>query len=134
MDKAPIQLGSGKLGCPICQTPLIEKNAPYLIREIKVGEFNSLLCEMCRYSVLTEKGYEDSEEQAKQMGLIGIDESPDIGTMTLEKTQTIADFNTTWIPHFDGELDVEVCPKTIVKLEKETLPTLTMTTLKRKYV
>jgi len=123
----PIQLDSGKIGCPICQTPLVEGIAPYYLKGIKVGEFDSLVCEMCRYSVLTEKGYVESGKRAEEMGLIGAPEVvPEIKeVLTIEKSQNVEDDSRTWLPEYDEELEPQEYPEIIFVIDKETIPVLT---------
>ena len=127
MEKEPIQLDSGKIGCPICQTPLIEGSSPYFIKGMKVGEFDSIFCVMCRYSVLTEKGYVESGKKAEEMGLIGVPEVFPVikEELTLETPQNVLDHNRTWIPEYDEELEPYEYPEIIFMLEKETIPVLT---------
>jgi len=69
-DEDPIELKSGELGCPRCNTQLVNGKVPYFVYETKVGEFDGLLCEICRYGLLSEKGYDDSGKKVKEMCLI----------------------------------------------------------------
>ena len=69
-DEDPIELKSGELGCPRCNTQLVDGKVPYFVFGTKVGEFDGLLCEICRYGLLSEKGYEDSGKKVKEMGLV----------------------------------------------------------------
>ncbi len=70
-DQDPIELKSGELGCPRCSTQLVNEKVPYFVNGIKMGEFDGLLCEICRYGLLSEKGYEDSGKKVKEMALVG---------------------------------------------------------------
>jgi len=65
----PIELKSGELGCPRCSTQLTEGNVPYFVNKTKVGEFDGLLCKICRYGVLSEKGYENSGKKLKELAI-----------------------------------------------------------------
>ena len=69
-DKDPIELKSGELGCPRCFTQLVNGKVPYFVFGTRVGEFDGLLCEICRYGLLSEKGYEDSGKKVKELCLI----------------------------------------------------------------
>lgn len=69
-DKDPIELKSGELGCPRCNTQLVDGKVPYFVNGDKVGEFDGLLCKICRYGLLSEKGYEDSGKKLKEMGIV----------------------------------------------------------------
>lgn len=72
-DADPIELKSGELGCPRCNTQLVGGKVPYFVNETKVGEFDGLVCEICSYGLLSEKGYEDSGKKVKEMGLDEVD-------------------------------------------------------------
>ena len=69
-DKDPIELKSGELGCPRCNTQLVDGKVPYFVNGDKVGEFDGLLCKICRYGLLSEKGYEDSGKKLKEMCIV----------------------------------------------------------------
>ena len=69
-EKDPIELKSGELGCPRCITQLVNGKVPYFVFGIRVGEFDGLLCEICRYGLLSEKGYEDSGKKVAELCLI----------------------------------------------------------------
>lgn len=129
MDKPPIPIGSGKFGCPICKTPLVTGKSPYFIRDVRVtGEFESLRCNICNYSVLTEIGYEESGKKAQEMGLLESPEIiPEIGEATLETPQNVFTKNDfVWIPYYDGdELEPTEYPLIVMEFEKEQIPVLT---------
>jgi len=129
MDKPPISLGNGKFGCPVCKTPLVTGKSPYFIKGVKVtGEFESLLCNICNYSVLTEIGYEESGKKAEEIGLLGTPEIiPEFEEATLETPQNILTKNDlTWMPYYDGdELEPIEYPLIIMEFEKEQMPVLT---------
>ena len=72
-DADPIELKSGELGCPRCNTQLVGGKVPYFVNGIKVGEFDGLVCAICSYGLLSEKGYEDSGKKVKEMGLDEVD-------------------------------------------------------------
>jgi len=69
-EEDPIELKSGELGCPRCNTQLVNGKVPYFVYGIKVGEFDGLLCEICRYGLLSEKGYEDSGKKVKELCIV----------------------------------------------------------------
>ena len=69
-EEDPIELKSGELGCPRCNTQLVNGKVPYFVYGTKLGEFDGLLCEICRYGLLSEKGYEDSGKKVKEMNLV----------------------------------------------------------------
>lgn len=62
---------SEELSCPRCQSPLVQKKAPFYLHGEHVGNFESLVCDMCRFSALTSKGYQDATVEAERFGLIG---------------------------------------------------------------
>jgi len=70
MDGSPMRLPSGKIGCPKCSTALQKEDAPFHLNGRYVGDFASYVCPACRYSALTEDGYESARVRAKQMCLI----------------------------------------------------------------
>ena len=59
MRRTPIELGSGKLGCPECRYPLEPSLVPIYHEGSKLGAFDGMACEMCGYGILTEKGRRD---------------------------------------------------------------------------
>lgn len=61
MKRTPIELASGKLGCPECRCPLEPRLVPVYHDGIKLGAFDGMACEMCGYGALTEKGRGDRE-------------------------------------------------------------------------
>jgi len=79
-EEDPIELKSGELGCPRCFTQLVNGTVPYFVFGTRVGEFDGLLCEICRYGVLSEKGYEDSGKKIKKLCILEVsfDNSIDI--------------------------------------------------------
>lgn len=60
MEKDPVELAPGKLGCPDCRYPLVPGLTPFYYKGDKLGAFDGIVCEMCGYGLLTEKGYEDT--------------------------------------------------------------------------
>ena len=60
MEKDPIELAPGKLGCPDCKHPLVPGLTPFYYRGHNLGAFDGIVCEMCGFGLLTEKGYEDT--------------------------------------------------------------------------
>lgn len=84
MNTPPFRTSSGGIGCPRCTTVLQKGNAPFYIRGEKVGIFEAIVCPICNYSALTEKGYEKAILVAKNIGIIGlIEEIPDIVSLEL---------------------------------------------------
>lgn len=59
MEKDPVELEPGKLGCPDCKYPLVPGLTPFYYKGHNLGAFDGIVCEMCGYSLLTEKGYDD---------------------------------------------------------------------------
>lgn len=60
MEKDPVELAQGKLGCPDCKYPLVPGLTPFYYKGDKLGAFDGIVCEMCGFGLLTEKGYEDT--------------------------------------------------------------------------
>ncbi len=60
MEKDSVELAPGKLGCPDCRYPLVPGLTPFYYKGDKLGAFDGIVCEMCGYGLLTEKGYEDT--------------------------------------------------------------------------
>lgn len=60
MEKDPVELAPGKLGCPDCKYPLVPGLTPYYYKGHNLGAFDGLVCEMCGFGLLTERGYEDT--------------------------------------------------------------------------
>ena len=60
MEKIPVELEPGKLGCPDCRHPLVPGLTPFYYRGDCLGAFEGIVCEMCGFGLLTEKGYEDT--------------------------------------------------------------------------
>lgn len=60
MEKDPVELAPGKLGCPDCRYPFVPGLTPFYYKGDKLGAFDGIVCEMCGYGLLTEKGYEDT--------------------------------------------------------------------------
>ena len=60
MEKDPVELEPGKLGCPDCRYPLAPGLTPFYYKGDKLGAFEGIVCDMCGYGLLTEKGYEDT--------------------------------------------------------------------------
>jgi len=71
MTESPIRTSTGDIGCPRCETNLKIKKAPFFLSEEYVGHFESLVCPICNYFVLTSKGYEDAISEARKYGLVG---------------------------------------------------------------
>ena len=67
MNESPIRNNSGNIGCPKCSISLQKKNTPFKMYEKHVGNFESYVCLMCNYSVLTENGYDKAMAQIKQL-------------------------------------------------------------------
>lgn len=60
MGEYPVELEPGKLGCPRCKTPLVEGEAPCYYEGHVIGMFDGIVCDMCDYGLLTQKGFEES--------------------------------------------------------------------------
>ena len=56
VGKVPIELESGKLGGPDCECPLEPWLMPFYHKGHKLGSFDGIVCKMCGYGLLTEKG------------------------------------------------------------------------------
>lgn len=69
-EKDPIQLKSGDFICPDCNTHIVEGLVKYYLDGNFLGLFDGLICPMCGYGLLSEKGYEDSGKVAYQRGQI----------------------------------------------------------------
>ena len=74
MEKAPIRLPNGDLGCPYCKTQLVSGKSPYHFEGIRVGAFDSMRCQFCGFYVLSEEGRTDSVNALIELGLISGEE------------------------------------------------------------
>ena len=84
MNTPPFRTSSGGIGCPRCTTVLQKGKAPFYIRGEKVGIFEAIVCPICNYSALTEKGYEKAILEAKNIGIIGLtEEIPEVVSLEL---------------------------------------------------
>ncbi len=63
--------GFEAVSCPKCESPLVQGNAPFYLHGEYIGSFQSLICEICHYSALTESGYRNATRIAEQLALIG---------------------------------------------------------------
>ena len=70
VSKVPIDLGAGKLGCPDCECPLEPGLVPFYHKEHKLGAFDGIICRMCGYGLLTEKGYDESGMAIEAFGTV----------------------------------------------------------------
>ncbi len=61
----------GALECPRCQSPMVERRAPFYLHGEYVGAFESVVCDMCHYSLLTSSGYDKAMTEASKFGLVG---------------------------------------------------------------
>lgn len=62
MEKGPVELEPGRLGCPDCRHPLVLGLAPFHYKGHNLGAFDDIVCEMRGYGLLTEKGCDDTGE------------------------------------------------------------------------
>ena len=60
MDKVPIEMESGRLGCPDCRRPLEPGLLPFHYKGRRLGAFDGIVCGVCGYGLFTEKGYDES--------------------------------------------------------------------------
>ena len=67
----PSRTPAGSLGCPRCSSRLEKKRAPFVLHGEYVGHFESLVCPICHFSVLTSDGYEKAIAEASRYGLVG---------------------------------------------------------------
>src|SRR5919112_1135981 len=72
--------------CPRCQSPMVEGRAPFYLHDEYVGIFESLVCDMCHYSLLTSAGYDKAMIEARRFGLVGPEE--DVINETVEMVDT----------------------------------------------
>lgn len=66
----PVQLSNEELGCPRCNTELVDGKSPLYFQKVKVGSFDSLRCEFCGYFILSEEGFRESSKKIAEMGLV----------------------------------------------------------------
>jgi len=85
LTQTPIRTKTGSIGCPRCETILKIKKASFLLDEEYVGHFESLVCPICNYSILTENGYESAIEEAKKFGLVGSAEVKEVDDLIEEQ-------------------------------------------------
>lgn len=78
MPEVPIRTNSTDIGCPRCETPLQTGKAPFYLHGEHVGNFDSLVCPICNYSMLTSFGYNEATKAANIQGLVGPKEKIDI--------------------------------------------------------
>ena len=71
MSEIPNTSDSGALTCSRCDTVLETKKAPFHLHDEYVGHFESLVCPICNYHVLTENGYDKAITEAMKFGLVG---------------------------------------------------------------
>ncbi len=94
--KPPFRTSSGGIGCPRCRTVLNEGNAPFFLQGEYVGVFESIVCPICHFSALTEKGYGNAVVKAKKLGIMSVDtEFPDIEETEFVINQQSEGFNET---------------------------------------
>ena len=74
MTDIPSRNSSGGLDCPRCGTTLVKGKSPFYLHEEYVCVFESLLCGMCHYSLLTASGYDNALIEARKYGLVGPEE------------------------------------------------------------
>lgn len=70
VDKVPIELEPGKLGCPDCRCPLEPGLMPFYHKGHKLGAFDGVVCSMCGYGLLSGKGYDESGEAIEAFGTV----------------------------------------------------------------
>ena len=70
VDKVPIELEPGNLGCPDCRCPLEPGLLPFYHKGHKLGAFDGVVCKMCGYGLLTEKGYDESGAAIEAFGTV----------------------------------------------------------------
>jgi hypothetical protein len=71
IDQDPIRAEDGTLQCPNCHISLVESKTPFHFKNQYMGNFDALVCRICRYSLLTSKGYDKALEVARSFGLVG---------------------------------------------------------------
>lgn len=71
MKDNPIRATNGELLCSKCHIPLIESKTPFHFKGQYIGQFDALVCQICRYSLLTSSGYDKAMETTKSFGLVG---------------------------------------------------------------
>lgn len=74
MTDIPTRNSTGGLDCPRCGTVLVNGKSPLYLRKEYVGVFDSLLCRMCHYYLLTASGYDNALIEARKYGLVGPEE------------------------------------------------------------
>ena len=98
MSEVPIRTNSGDLGCPRCETPLQKGRAPFILHGEYVGNFDSFVCPICNYSMLTSSGYIEVTKEASTQGLVGPKEKidiPEIGEISYKFVHNIITKNQT---------------------------------------
>jgi len=50
---------------------MVKRRAPFYLHGEYVGSFESLVCDMCHYSLLTSSGYDEAMTEASKFGLVG---------------------------------------------------------------
>ncbi|MDP9342740.1 MAG: hypothetical protein M3Q23_11755 [Actinomycetota bacterium] len=76
----------GEVKCPRCMSHMVEKRAPFYLHGEYVGLFESLVCDICYYSLLTAAGYDKAMTEAREFGLVGPEE--EIISETIEMLDT----------------------------------------------
>lgn len=89
---------AGHILCPRCGTRLNKERAPFKVHGEYLGKFESLVCPICNYSVLTGEGYDQAIAEATKFGLVGPaqeEEILEIVTKPLELSPIEVSMNTT---------------------------------------
>lgn len=68
---SPSRDSAGHILCPRCGTRLNKDKAPFKMHGEYLGKFESLVCPICNYSVLTGEGYDQAIAEAAKFGLVG---------------------------------------------------------------
>jgi DNA-directed RNA polymerase subunit RPC12/RpoP len=71
MSSIPSRNGHDELACPDCGTKLVRKKAPFYLHDKFVGDFESIVCDKCGYSLLTSAGYDSAVKEACRQGHVG---------------------------------------------------------------
>ena len=83
-----------QLTCPDCKTQMDKGYVPISLDGFILGAFDGLICQMCGFGLLSEKGYIDSEKIKKEIGKITKFLKPDMnGELHWTESNTVLTSN-----------------------------------------
>jgi hypothetical protein len=83
MDATPTSSDNDTI-CPTCRGIMTYKKAPFYLHGKLVGDFDSVVCGKCGYSLLTASGYDKAIIEAQKLKLVGPEEELNVGDLKEE--------------------------------------------------